>query len=300
MGLEGHLIVRILSVGLLLVLIVATIGLVPSVRADLPPPTYSAWTNSGGPITLASNVTLPEVRVNATIDLTGSWTYDINVTCSFTIESLVSQNLTTAFVYPEIWAVMDPSQQVTMQEFSIWVNDTSIAFIVFNFDEFKSKYDLNQTDWWYVRDCSFALFNFSVYEENPTIVTVTTRFRSSSTGHNFIFDYIVETARRWEGNTHEIIKIKFQRANQTEIIEYRYEPLNDFVFAGNDYSADVTWDFTIQEFSYDRVRFLVQQKEYPKYHDLQQYWILFIFNIATVSIIVLIATALIWRKLKIN
>ena len=289
---------RRLKVYLFLILLGAFLGMVPSVRADLPPPIYYAWMDSGGLFTLASNVSLPEAAVDVSIKLTGSWSYDISVSCSFTVASQVSQNLTTAFVYPEIWIVADPSQRVTVLSFNIWTNDTPTEYAILTFDEFKSQYNLNQTNWEYIDDCSFALFNFSINAEQTTEVRVNTRFITSSTGHDFYFDYIIDTARRWEGNTHEIVKIGFQKANDTEIIKYSYSPENNSEFTGDEYSANITWDFTIHEFPYDRVRFQVQQKEYPKYHSALDSWIRAIFNITTSIVIVLFICYLIRRRAR--
>jgi len=283
-------------VSLFLILLIGSLGIIPSVRADIPPPIYCAWIDSGSFFTLASNVSLPEATVDVNINLTDSWSYNINVSCLFTISSLVSQNLTTAFVYPEAWFYADPSQTISVLSFNIWVNETPVEYAIFAFDEFKSKYDLNQTNWDLVDDCSFALFNFSATAEQPTDVKVNTHFITSSTGHNFYFDYIVDTARRWEGNTHEIVEIGFQRANDTKIIKYSYNPENNSEFTGDSYSAVVIWDFSIQEFPFDRVGFQVQQQEYPKYHGIRPVQNPLLIGIAAAVILFILANYLIWRR----
>jgi len=291
---------KALSGGVLILLVITLMNLLPSVHADVPPPIYSAWANSGGPFTLASNVSLPEARVNATIELNDTWTYDIRVSCSFTIASLSSQNLTTAFVYPELWATADPSQTVTMHEFNILVNDTPVEFNILTFDEFKSIYDLNQTDWSYVTYCYFALFNFSINSVEPAVVEVLAHFSSHSSGHNFYFDYIVDTARRWEGNTHEIVQVEFHRADVTDIIECRYYPTNNSEFTGDDYSSVTIWDFTIQEFPFDKVQFIVQQQEYPVYHRPFPNPDLYLISIATITVLLLVVSAIIYRSKRFN
>ncbi len=288
------------QVNLFFILLVTSLAVVPAVRADLPPPIYYAWIESGGPFTLASNVTLPEASVDTNIHLTDSWTYNINVSCSFTITSLISQNLTTAFVYPEIWLSADPSQSVSVRDFNIFENETLVEYSIITFDEFKSKYDLNQTDWENVNDCSFALFNFSVNSEQPTNVNVVTCFTSHSSGHDFVFEYIVDTARRWEGNTHEIVQIEFHRSNDTEIIGYGYDPEDDADFTGDDNLAIVTWDFTIQEFPYDRVRFTVQQQKHPVYNRVIPIHDIIPIIIATTIVLVLFVSSLIYRRFKSN
>jgi hypothetical protein len=254
---------KIIEACVLFILMVAAFCLIPSVYADLGPPVEYVRTETGNLFCIASNVSMPEVIVNATIHLRGSWNYDINVSCVFTIRSQIEQNLTTSFVYPSIWTYFTPEQNVSMHEFDIRVNDTAVEYAILHFEEFKSKYDVNQTEWYYVNDCNFAEFNFSIGSEDPIIVDVFTSFSSTSVGHEFMFDYIVDTARQWENNTHETVRFQFDRDNDTEIIDYRYEPLCNVGFNGNNYSAAMIWDFSIHDFEYDRVRFVVQQREYP-------------------------------------
>jgi hypothetical protein len=257
---------KIVEAGLLVILMVIAVALVPSVCADLPPPIEYVKTDAGGLFCIAQNVSMPEVIVNVTIHLTDSWKYDVNVSCAFTITSLIEQNLTTAFVYPSIWTGYTAEQNIGIHEFDIHVNDTATNFTILNYNEFKSTYDLNQTDWDYVWDCDFALFNFSIDSENQIVVNIFASFSSISGGHEFIFEYIVDTARRWEGDTHEIIRMQFNRDNDTEIIDYWYAPDSYLVVSGNNYSALLTWDFSIHDFDRDRVSFVVQQKEFPVYH----------------------------------
>lgn len=256
---------RIMVTCTLFMLIATAVVLIPSAYADVPPPIEYVETETGGLYVVASNISLPEVIVNVTILLTDSWKYDLNVSCAFTIRSQIEQNLTTAFVYPSIWTSFTQEQNVSMHEFDIRINDTSIEYVIFHFEDFKIWYDLNQTDWQYVMDCDFALFNFSIDSVDPIVVDVFVSFSSISVGHEFIFEYIVDTARRWEGETHETIQLQFNRDNETEIIEYRYQPDSNLDFSGNNYSAALTWDFFIHDFEYDRVSFIVQQRQYPVY-----------------------------------
>ena len=251
---------------ILFILITIVFLYTPTIDADVPPPIYIDQTKSGGLFSIASNVSMPEAFVNVTVQLTDSWNYDVNVTCLFNITSQIQQNLTTAFVYPELWIAISSIQNVTLHEFDILVNGTAVEYSNLHFDEFRSAYDLNQTDWSAISDCNFAVFNFSIDSQNPIIVYVNTEFSTASVGHEFRFDYIVDTARGWEGDTHEIVRLQFDRHIDTEIIEYRFYPSQDLDFNGNNYTANVTWDFHISDFEYSRVSLTVQQREDPTYH----------------------------------
>ncbi len=293
----------------LLILIAAATSLVPSAYADIPPPIDYFKTETGGLFCIASNVSMPDVTVNVTMHLSDSWNYDINVSCAFTIMSLIEQNLTTAFVYPSAWTRIsgeEYEQYISLHKFDIHVNDSATNFTILHFEEFKSKYDLNQTDWFYVSDCDFALFNFSIGSENPIVVDVFTSFSSFSLDYDFIFHYIVDTARRWENNTHEIIRLQFDRDNDTEIIEYGYGPSSNCDFSGSNYTATLIWDFSIDDFEFDRVSFMVQQREYPIYHHITppppppdpDELVLDMVLIGVVGVSVLIGSILVIKRLR--
>lgn len=248
-----------------LIMILSLILLTPSVDSNIPPPIERVTTESGGLYSIASNVSMPEAEVNVTISLQESWNYSINVIGSFRIKSQETQNLTTAFVYPSVWTHFTEDQIVTIREFLISVNNSNVAFTVLPFDDFKDDFDFNQTNWENVVDCDFALFNFSIDSEDPIDVGVSTVFSVTTTAHEFIFEYIVDTARGWEGNAHETVSIDFERTPGTEFIEYKFAPEQCLEFIGNNYSANLFWNFNISDFLYDRVSFKVQQRDYPDY-----------------------------------
>ena len=111
-----------------------------------------------------------------------------------------------------------------------------------------------------------AAFNFTIDSGEPLFIDVIIDFTTYSHAHDFAFDYIVDTARGWEGDTHEIVKIDFTRELDTNIIEYRFYPDESVSFSGDNYTANVTWDFHISGFDQPRVTFIVQQQEHPTYH----------------------------------
>ncbi|MHA2359900.1 MAG: hypothetical protein ACXAB5_06480, partial [Candidatus Thorarchaeota archaeon] len=237
-------------------------------NANVPPPLHDIGTDSGGLYTTATNVSMPYAEVNATIHLSGSWYYNISVSCSFYVLSLVTQNLTTAFVYPSIWSWYTEDASMMMSDFYILANNSLVNHSILSFDEFTAHYDANQTDWNKVRDCDFALFNFTIEYAEPIFIDVIAVFSTFSPGHNFIFEYIVDTARGWEGDTREIVNFKFSRDLDTDIIEYRQYPNESLTFSGTNYTANLTWDFHISSFPSSRLTFIVQQQEYPEYHPI--------------------------------
>ena len=83
-----------------------------------------------------------------------------------------------------------------------------------------------------------------------------------------------------------------------EIIKYDYNPANNSEYTGDDYSAVVTWDFTIQEFPYDRVQLFIQQQEYPKYNRIFPNPYPNPFTIAILIVLILVVSALIYRRAK--
>ena len=250
---------------LLIGIITIMLFIIPRSSADVPPPIEYVQTDSGGLFSLANNVSMPNAEVNVTIHLSGNWYYSINVSCSFNISSQTNQNLTTAFVYPGGWYDFAYPGSSDISRFNIRVNETLVNHTILSFDEFRDGYDVNQTEWGYLDDCYFALFNFSIISNEPLLIGVVTDFEVYSPGHEYIFQYIVDTARAWEGDTHETVIIDFTRDLDTQIIRYYQSPNDSLDFFGTNYTASMIWDFDISDFLHDRVTFGVQQREYPIY-----------------------------------
>ncbi|MFW9768252.1 MAG: hypothetical protein ACFFF9_16465 [Candidatus Thorarchaeota archaeon] len=247
------------------IIIIALFSVPNPISADLPPPIEVVTTDSGGLYTIATNISMPYAEVNASIHLSGAWYYNISVSCEFYILSLVTQNLTTAFVYPSVWSIWTEEPSVWTYEVTILVNQSLVNHTILSYDEYRTRYDANQTDWEKVDDCDFATFNFTIDSGEPLFIDVLVEFTTYSPGHVFQFDYIVDTARGWQGDSHEIVNIDFSREIDTEIVKYWYSPNESLVFSGSNYTADLTWDFHISSFTHDRVVFWVQQQEYPEY-----------------------------------
>ncbi|MFW9794940.1 MAG: hypothetical protein ACFFEE_11585 [Candidatus Thorarchaeota archaeon] len=254
------------TLSIIITVVILTTAMIPSVSANVPPPLSILGAESGGLYTTATNVSMPYAGVNATIRLSGSWNYNINVSCTFYVLSMISQNLTTAFVYPSVWAQWNEVQNMAMRDFHIRVNGTLVDQTILSYDEFKFQYDTNQTDWEKVEDCDFAVFNFTIKSSEPIFIDVVADFSTTATGHDFFFEYVVDTARGWEGDTREIVNIDFERDLNTQIVEYRYYPNESLSHTGTNYTAYLTWDFHISNFPYSRVSFVIQQQDYDQYH----------------------------------
>jgi hypothetical protein len=182
---------------------------------------------------------------------------------------------------------------------TVITNGSLVNHTILGYDEFRSRYDTNQTDWEKVDDCDFATFNFSINAVEPIFIDVVAKFTTYAQSHDFVFEYIVDTARGWEGDTHEVINLDFIRDLDTEIIEYRYYPNESLAISGNNYTADLTWDFHISSFEHDRIWFIIQQQEYPTYHRNWPpdpfYWLLPAAFVTAVVLLVLTVPLGLWK-----
>lgn len=263
-----------LAIAMLLIVHVVAIGnLLPTARADVMPPTSRTETNSGMPYCIAQNVTMPIAEVDIGILITnpstGLWQYDVNVSCSFVISSDIAQNLTTAFVYPTAWLYdFTPYEtDIDIIDFDITVNQSSTPFEIKSYTQFDSEYTLNETEWHYLEECTFATINLTTEANSTHLIDVDTSFNTLSNAYDFDMRYIVGTARSWKGNTHETVRISIK--NEADILSYSFYPNGHLQQTGDNETAEATWEFDIADFESNSVVFTVHQREYPDYHHVQ-------------------------------
>ncbi|MCK4484768.1 MAG: hypothetical protein KAU89_08080 [Candidatus Thorarchaeota archaeon] len=259
---------KLFSAFLIIVLLAAVFAgtALPFADADMMPPSDYASVNSGGPYCIANNVTMPSAEVNISILVSESWRYDINVSCSFMISSAVAQNLTTAFVYPTAWSMefTGEEDEIDLNMFEISVNQSATEYTVLSYDEFVHRFSLDATEWRFIHHCAFALLNLTAGNNTNYCIDVETSFTIISTAFDFRLEYIVGTARSWDGNTHEIVRMNIR--NEAEILGYGFFPDINLVSEGDNESGQAIWEFDISEFEYDRVYFTVNQKKHPDGH----------------------------------
>jgi len=258
-----------LSSAFLIIVLLAAVFVgtaLPFADADMMPPTDYTSINSGGPYCIANNVTMPSAEVNISILASESWRYDINVSCSFMISSAVAQNLTTAFVYPTAWSMefTGEEDEIDLDMFEISVNQSASDYAVLSYEQFVYRFSLDTSEWRFLYHCTFALFNLTARNNTNYCIDVETSFTIISTAFDFTLEYIVGTARSWDGNTHEIVRMNIR--NEAEILGYRFFPDINLVSEGDNESGQAIWEFDINEFEYNRVYFTVNQKKHPDHH----------------------------------
>ena len=260
---------KLSSTFLIIVLLAAAFAgiALPFADADIVlPPAYTS-VNSGGPYCITNNVTMPSAEVNISILVSESWRYDINVSCSFMISSAVVQNLTTAFAYPTAWFNSYPDEEeaeIDLNMFEISINQSATDYEVLSYEQFVYRFSLNATEWTYIYHCAFALFSFTVENYTNYCIDVKASFTIISTAFDFELEYVVGTARSWDGNTHETVRMDIQ--NEAEILGYDFFPDINLASEGDNESGQAIWEFDISEFEYDHVFCIVNQKKHPDYH----------------------------------
>jgi hypothetical protein len=280
---------KLSSAFLIIVLLAAVFAgaALPFADADMMPPTDCTSVNSGVPYCITNNVTMPSAEVNISIIVSESWRYDINVSCSFMISSAVAQNLTTAFVYPTawFWGITEEEDEIDLNMFEISVNKSTTDYAVLSYEQFVYRFSLDAIEWGFIHHCAFALFNFTAENNTNYCIDVETSFTIISTAFDFRLEYIVGTARSWDGNTHETVRMNIR--NEAEILGYGFFPEINLVSEGDNESGQAIWDFDISEFEYNRIYFTAHQKKHPDHHRVVPLP-LFTFLSALAAIVVLV------------
>lgn len=257
------------------VIMLATILLAPSIPISVSanPLTISSAT-SGSFFCFSSNISMPEASVNITLicrDIVPTnssgptFFYEMDMQSSFVVQSENDQNTTMAFAYPVNWNNYYIPVIFDEMQFEVFVDDTEVPTLIvtlsetgFNLSELSYE---GQVAWGFMMDNQFVLFNITLQAYHAVTVKVNTNATMSSDADIFDFDYCVGTARAWNGDTLEEVRI--QLLNTTQYVENSFRPQESFTVAQEVDKTTGVWNLDFGSFSEDNVGVSILQKQWP-------------------------------------
>jgi hypothetical protein len=261
---------------------------------------YAIWghMSEGSTYHNGTHICMPyaDVHINIT---RGSTAVTVSLDSTFHIVTNTTQNATLAFVYPTAWGddalLTDPlptwGDGITNESFfmHIYGNGTMIDYTVIHYNSsieggFTEDF-LNEFPPLYV---DFAVFDLEL-TANTTLVLSTVSGSIFSTSMNrFDYNYIVGSARTFEGHTME--RVQMHVVEEMPFLSKSFDPNDSLTIVENDIVTDAVWDLNVTEFSADRVAFGADV-----YTDVN--WLP---TVALSSLIVLIVLWFVYKKSAIN
>ena len=211
------------------------------------------------------NITLICRDVVPTIGSGPTFIYEMDMQSSFVVQCEDDQNTTIAFAYPACWSRYSLPVIFDEMQFEVIVDDTEVPTLIvalsetgFNLSELSYN---EQVAWGFMTDNQFVLFNITLQAYHAVTVKVNTHMIMSSDADIFDFDYCVGTARAWNGDTLEEVRI--QLLNTTQYLGNSFQPQESLTAAQEVDKTTGVWSLDFSSFAEDRVGVSISQKQWP-------------------------------------
>lgn len=233
-----------------------------------------------------TGISMPDADVS--INITKAAFPEIAITLHgfFTIVSNHTQNVTLAFAYPQAWSIgtSDVSDNYTIILEGVEVSYQTMMWEELGFEDMEDEIDFSGT---WVLDASFAVFNASFQGGEPVHISIKTHHSLNDIVHEYSFDYIVGSARSFDGQTHQIVHMQLNETEpflSVDFIPQEYLTL----WTDADSLSHALWDFVVQETEINHVTMCGVAAKYHGSSSLYlSIWILPI-TIVTATIILIV------------
>ncbi len=207
-----------------------------------------------------TNVCLTSALASVNISRTSSTSVVVNFSSRFQVDSNISQKVTLAFAYPSVW---NPSgEEVSAPSYTIEVNREPVSYQEYAWEDLNFTYPTdiaNATGTWF-EHAVFAVFDLSLDGQNSTEIEVSRQLKYEYLGNEFWFEYIVASARSFNGSTHQIVKITVD--DEPDFLDVKFSPKAYLAEWTSGDSHCARWDFTVQETTIDSVSVSCAVSEY--------------------------------------
>ena len=207
-----------------------------------------------------TDVCLDSAFVSANISRTSSTSVVVDFSSRFQIDSDLSQKVTLAFAYPSVWN--PPNEEVSATSYTIDVNREPVSYLEYAWDDLNFTYSsniANATGTWF-EHAMFAVFDVSLDGQNSTEIDVSRQLKYGYLGNEFCFEYLVASARSFNGSTHQIVEITVD--DEPDFLNVTFSPRGFLAEWTSGDTQCARWDFTVQETTIDRVSVSCTVSEY--------------------------------------
>ena len=184
---------------------------------------------------------------------------------SFVVQCEDDQNTTMAFAYPATWENYYGTVLFDEIQFQVLLDDIEVPTLIvtlsetdFNLSELSYE---DQEAWGFIVDNEFVLFNITLQAYNAVTVKVNTNVIMSSDTDVFDFNYCVGTARAWNGNTSEEVRI--QLFNTSLYLGNSFQPQESLTVIQETNKTTGVWNLNFSSFEEDLVGVSISQKRWP-------------------------------------
>ncbi len=190
-----------------------------------------------------TSIYMPQAQVEINITRSSNPAIEIEFYGNYSIETDISQNISFAFVYPQMW---DYASTPTPIGYTIFVNGEEVPYTTKVWEDvgFGNLDDeVTFTGHW-IYNAFFAVFDLALSNESTTQIEVTHQGEYEYLGNEFIFNYIVGSACSFSGETHQTVHMQLEE--ETPFLDVTFLPTKNLTIWEADSKTHALWDFVVQ------------------------------------------------------
>jgi hypothetical protein len=229
---------------------------IPQVSADM---IVISYMTEGAAVHNGTHMCMPEASVRVNIKANGSIYTDLQA--DFSLLTNTTQNVTLGFVVPEVSAYSGG----VSSNLTISANNKEINYSILEWNDLGvaqgfSTELIDELGTWLTR-VKYAVFNLEMQANLTANLTVfSSQAYSCLYVNQFVYSYIIASARTFEGNTHEIVHMKL--VETVPFLNVSFLPDSYLTLIKNGIQSDAVWDFNVSEFGDNSVQMFGVIKEY--------------------------------------
>jgi hypothetical protein len=214
----------------------------------------------------------------------------INVTCDFEVIPLETVNASLAFVYPMYWHL---AEGFTNIDFGIAINNSHLDYTLVNYSYLISQgYVLNSTEMGgtWIESTEFVVFGYEMQFDETYVIRVTTS-AVPIVSHNYVsFDYIVASAKTFQGQTHQTVEMHV--IEKKSFVDFSFYPDDFLTESTNGTGTTALWDLVInQSTNINQVGFYATIQKYVPYRPTPEIIALILWSsvlVVSLSVVIMV------------
>jgi hypothetical protein len=239
----------------LTVLSLAAVCAIPA-RADI---ALMSYLDEGVAVHNGTHICMPEAHVRVNITWDGG--LHTSMRAEFHLFTNTTQNTTVGFVPPELigWG------EGHTFHLAIDVNGSEMDYAMLNWSDlgvdngFTTEL-VNALGTW-LEEAQYAVFNIELQANSTSIISVTSSTSQVWSYVNWVgYNYIVASARTFEGDTHEVVHMEL--IEESPFLNVSFWPNSCLTLTKEGIQTDAIWDFNVSEFQDDTVSMHATVQEY--------------------------------------
>lgn len=217
-----------------------------------------AYLGEGAAVHNGTHICMPEAHVRVNITRT-AYVMLTSMRAEFHLSTNTTQNVTLGFIPPVIGSWGEDSYS----HLAIALNGSEIEYTVLTWEDLGVEQGfatalIDALGTW-VESAEYDVFNMEMQANSTAIILVTSSTAQTLDVDGVEYEYVIASARTFEGDTHEIVHI--QLVEETPFLSVQFSPVSYLTLTEEGKHTDAIWDFNVSAFENVSVRMNAMVRE---------------------------------------